>query len=290
MSLPSSPLQVQAFLMFKRAVLALFLAGVSTSPARAQQAASPDSLVDHWLRRGALGNWQPHHLFTGCPGLAAWQERGIRLILAAELAPGREDDLALAWISPLAHCGDARLERWYFERMDQAIARGRSAAELLSFWTALDRADSPRIREYLWALMLDPGRPEEHRVSAGVALFTRFGPEERLREYLHVFDTLRMPFGIAVGTTTILLQHDAEALLREVGERVRRDPALADQTAFTQIVESSDRYASLAVRRALGEALWDGLRGSPLSGRQRARLELAADFLMRSRAGDPPGR
>lgn len=46
--------------------------------------------------------------------------------------------------------------------MDQSIARGESADAMLTFWTAMDRADSPRVREYLWALMPDTARPEEH--------------------------------------------------------------------------------------------------------------------------------
>jgi hypothetical protein len=289
-SIHPSPLRVQAFLVFKRAALALFLAAVSASGAQAQQAPSPDSLVDYWLRRGSRANWQPHLLFAGCPNLAEWQERGIGLVLAADLSPERANDLARVWATALGSCGSERVERWYFGRMNQSIARGESTAAMLTFWTALGNADSPRVREYLWTLMLDPAKPEEHRASAGASLFVRMGPQERLREYLRAFETLRMPFEVAVGTTTILLEHDADALLREVGERVRVNPALADQAAFTQIAESSDRYTGLAARRALGEALRDGLRRSPLSGRQQSRLELAAAFLMRPRAGDPCAR
>jgi hypothetical protein len=270
--------------MFARIGLTLLLVGASPSVTEAQGDPSADSLVAYWIKRGALANWQPHLLFAGCPDLKDWQKGGIELLLAAELSPERTGDLALAWMIPLRGCHSPRLEQWYFEHIDAAIQRGEPEGRMLKFWTAIRHGDSPGIRDYLRDLMLDVSRPESYRNSAGVALFVRFGPEERLREYLRAFETRRMPFEISVGQTEALLKQDADGLLGQVGQLVRLNPELADQLAFTGIVESSDRHASAAARRNLGEALRAGLNRPGLTARQRSRLDGSVQFLMRSRS------
>jgi hypothetical protein len=267
--------------MFARIGLTLLLAGASLSAAEAQQTPSADSLVPYWIERGALANWQPHLLFAGCPNLQDWQKRGIELLLAANLSLERTNDLALAWMIPLRGCNSTQLEQWYFKHLDAAIQQGEPEGKMLKFWTAMRHGDSPAIRDYLRNLMLDVSRPEAYRNSAGVALFVRFGPEERLREYLRAFETRRMPFEISVGQTAALLKHNADRLLGEVGRRVRLNPELADQLAFTGVVESSSRYASAAARRNLGEALRAGLKRPGLSASQRSRLDGSVQFLMR---------
>jgi hypothetical protein len=264
--------------MFSRFGVALLLVGTS-SIGQAQGSPSPDSLVAHWLKYGAVSNWQPHHLFTGCPRLEEWQKRGIDLLLTADLSAERTGDLARAWMFPLQNCQSARLEKWYFDRTNAAIQRGDPNGNLLTFWIALREGDSPGIRQYLRNIMLDVTTPERYRSSAGAALFNRFGPEDRLREYLSAFETRRMPFEISVGETATLLKADADRLLREVGSRVRSNPELADQLAFTGIVESSPRYASPSARRSLGEALEAGLSRPGLTDKQRNCLEGSARFL-----------
>ena len=176
--------------MFSRLGVAMLLVGTS-SIGQAQGSPSPDSLVAHWLKYGAVSNWQPHHLFTGCPRLEEWQKRGIEFLLTANLSAVRESDLARAWMVPLQSCESTRLEKWYFDRTNAAVQRGDPEGNLLTFWIALGHGDSPGIRQYLRSLMLDVTTPERYRSSAGAALFTRFGPEEQLREYLSAFETRR---------------------------------------------------------------------------------------------------
>lgn len=267
--------------MLARIGVALLLVGLSASGTAAQQNSSPDSLLAYWLRRGALANWQPFHLYRGCPNLDEWQRRGIEKLMAADLSLERTRDLAGAWMFPLKDCNDPRLEQWYFKHVDALIRQGNPQGRLLTFWTALRHGDSPRIRDYLRNLMLDTSKPEEYRNEAGGALFSRLGPEEYFQEYLSAFETRSMPFEMQVGQTTMLLERNGEQLLREVGKRVQLNPALADQGAFAQIVEASDRYVSAAARRSLGEALQEGLRRRGSSGNQRSRLEGHAQFLMR---------
>jgi hypothetical protein len=269
--------------MLIRVATALVLTVVSASAAPAQGNPSADTLIANWLRQGAFGNWQPHTLFTGCPALAGWQRRGIDLLLSAELSRQRADELALAWIPALRNCNSPRVEQWYFGQVDAAMRRGDAPEGLLNLWTALASADSPRIRDYLQTLMLNPGKPEPYRTHAGWALFERFGPQERVDGFLEAFETRRMPFRTAVAVTSVLLRENPDGLLRVVGDRVRANPALADQTAFTMIAESSARYASAASRRALGQALNAGLRRSTLTGRQRTRLQNTAEWLERAR-------
>ncbi|HEX2210265.1 MAG TPA: hypothetical protein VHG93_21490 [Longimicrobium sp.] len=241
-----------------------------------------DSLVAHWLHRGAVSNWQPHLLLEGCPRLAPWQRRGLDRLLAANLSRQRVSDLALAWAVPLGTCNDERVEQWYIGQLDAAVRRGDAPDARLEFWIALQQSDSPRIRDYLRSLMLDAAKPEGWRHNAGAALFAPLNEQERMREYLAAFETRRLPFNVAVAQTELLLRRQPEALLRSVAARVRINAALADQTAFTHIVESSGRYASPSSRRALGQALREGMRRSATGGRQRIRLEQAAAWLERS--------
>jgi hypothetical protein len=265
--------------MLARMVLVLTIIGAFAAEAEAQQEQPVDSLVTHWIEHGPSANWQPHELFTGCPRLQEWQNRGIARLLTASLSPERTRHLAMSWSIPLKGCQDPRLEQWYFKHINAAIERREPAGTLFEFWSAMRHGDSPRIREYLGNIMLDKSKPESYRNSAGVALFVRFGPEERLSEYLRAFDTRRMPFEISVGQTELLLKHNADRLLQEVGNRVGSNPELADQLAFTGIVEGSPRYASQGARHRLGGALEAGLTRPGLTEKQRHRLEGSVRFL-----------
>jgi hypothetical protein len=265
--------------MFARMGWLLTMIGAFATVAEAQQKQPVDSLVTHWIEHGPSASWQPHKLFTDCPRLQEWQNRGVTRLLTASLSPERTRHLAMSWMIPLKGCQDPRLEQWYFKQINAAIERGEPAGKLFEFWSAMRHGDSPRMRDYLRNLMLDNSKPDSYRNSAGVALFVRFGPEERLREYLRAFETRRMPFEVSVGQTELLLKHNADGLLREVGNRVRSSPALADQLAFTGIVEGSPRYASLGARRSLGEALEAGLTRPGLTDKQRNRIEGSAQFL-----------
>lgn len=266
---------------FVPVIMILLCCPIAQLQGQTEQPQSPDSLVAHWLERGAVAGWQPRQLLRDCPNLSQWQQRGVTLILAAELTKERRDDLAITWASPLARCRLPWLEQWYIQQVEDAIRTGEHPWGLLAVRTALNGADSPTIRDYFWNLMVDTTKPQEHRNAAGASYFYRFAGEERLREYLRAFETRRMPFDTYVGVTELLLREDAETLMREVGRRVRERPELADQGAFTQIVESSDRHASRSVRRELAEALRVGLRNRPVAGRQRERLDAAAEFLAR---------
>lgn len=249
-------------------------------PAAAQQEPSADSLVAHWLKHGVAGGWGPGHLLLGCPNLKPWQQRGIELVLAADLDEDLRKDLARRWAGAL-RCQDPRVEQWFFDQVNRDIQSGKTVDAMLVIWGAIDRGDSPRTREFLWNLMLDPSVPESQRGAAGGVLFTKFGPEERLREFLRVFETGRMPSGVFNSQPWMLLKQDANRLLREVSQRVRTNPELADQPAFTAIAESSVRFATPAARRALGEALREGLGRSGIAGVRRTRLDETVDFLIR---------
>jgi hypothetical protein len=262
--------------------LSLMLLVVFSSSARAQGERG-DSLVTHFLERGILSGWSPARLFAGCPNLEEWQERGIRRLLAASVTNERVNDLARSWSHPLQNCNDPRLEDWFATQLDAAIARGEWG-HMLALRTAIYEADTPRLREYLRNQMLDSRLPEAARSTAGVFYFMRFEPEEFLREFLSAFETMRMPDRVAWGQTDRLLDRKPDRLLMEVGRLVRGNPGLADQTAFTQIVESSRGRATEAARRSLGSALREGLdrAGGSISGRRRDRLEAAAQFLTSS--------
>ena len=148
------------------------------------------------------------------------------------------------------------------------------------YWWALERADSPAIRQFLRDMMLNPNKPPQYRDMAGITLFIRFGAEERLQEYLKAFETKRMPFEIATGQTDAVGKSDPDRLLREVGNRVRANPDLANQDACRQVVQSVSRKASREGRRELGNAIRDGLSRRPsLSAKERNELELSANFL-----------
>ena len=259
----------------------LFLAGLCVAaPASAQQSASLDSLVSHWLHRGVFAGWQPVNLFAGCPEVTEPQRRGIDRLLNETLSPERERHLVINWGIALDGCSDTRVENWLFSKMNQAMERGEHPWSMLHFWGALQKADSPEVRGYLRALMLDTAKSGTYRDHAGAALFARFGPEERMREYLAAFETRRLPFEMQVGQTTLLLERQPERLLREVGTRVRQNPDLAEQGAFTLLVESAHRYATLRSRRTLAQQIAAGLQRHPKSGRQLERLESAMVHLV----------
>jgi len=214
-------------------------------------------------------------LFTGCPStLEPWQEYGFQRLASTHLTLLQEKDLAISWLFPLRRCHDPRLEQWFMDRYDAAMERGDfRRRDWLQM--GLEREDSPRIRQYLWDLMSDPNRPRMARGTAWGLYFQRLSTDERLALFLEVFQTPhRFPQNAGVGAVQSLLQRSPVALMREVGELVRANAALANQYAFDEIVQASYRYTDLDTRRALADALEDGLAHTPgLTDRQRTRLE-----------------
>jgi hypothetical protein len=198
--------------------------------------------------------------------------------MSADLSRQRTNDLAGYWMFALRDCHDPRLEQWFFERFTEAIRRGQGDM-MLSFWLALSTADSPRIRDYLRGLTTDVNLPMPVRDAASATLLERLGPDERVQEYLRVFETMRAPANWS--QTWVVLSQSPEALLREVGRLVSINPALADQGAFTAIAESSWQLATYEARRGLGDALQAGLdrAGGGVSGDRRTRLEGTARWL-----------
>lgn len=255
------------------------MGGGLVDTALAQREPSADSLVAYWLKRGALANWQPHELFAGCPNLRTWQTRGIELLLKAKLTPERERDLAGAWAPVLRTCHDQRVENWYFERLEAAAGRGDPEGITLKYWMALQDADSPAIREFLRGMMLSPSRPLVYRNTAGSAFFVRLGPADRLREYLSAFETGRLPDEVAWGQTDVVGKQDPDRLAHEVGTRVRANPELADQAAFSQLVQSVGRKMTPTGRSELKNAIKAGLARPGLSARARAELERSEQIL-----------
>jgi hypothetical protein len=239
--------------------------------------------VAYWLERGALANWTPSRLYFGCPNLEDWQRRGLDLLFAARLSPERSRDFAIAMKGAL-RCDEPRLNQWYFDRIDQVLRAGEDPAAAFVYWDAMGEADSPGIRRHLRRIMQDTTTPDSYRSLAGGRLFGKFSRDERLQEWLALFETGEMPWEVAVGVTQLMLQQDGTRLLRELEIRVRDRPELADQFAFNGIVESSDRYVGQAARRSLGEALEAGLADSGLRDEQRARLLRKAEFLKAPRS------
>jgi hypothetical protein len=198
-----------SFRLIHTTVFCLLLLCSVVDESAAQRERSPDSHVSGWLERGAVTNWSPSRLYLGCPELEAWQRRGIDLLFAAPLSAERTRDFAIAMTGAL-HCNDTRLNQWYFDRIDAAMVRSIDPASAIVFWNALEEADSPGIRMYLRGIMLDATKPESYRSLAGGKLFGKFSKQERLREYLALFETRQMPREVAVGITWLILQSDSE--------------------------------------------------------------------------------
>lgn len=246
--------------------------------ATAQVAPSADSLVAHFIKRGIHGNWSPHQLLKGCPDLVEWQQRGIDLLVAADLTEERAADLALSWMFVLT-CRNSKVEQWYFERINAEIAKGGESRHMLRYWQAMEHGDSPAIREYLWNLMVNVQLPEHIRSSAGSSLFMRFGPEERRQQYLRAFDAKLFPMWLAYGQSEIAFRHDPDGFLRLIGDRIRQNPRLTDQPAFQQIVVSCDRYASDDALRGFADALRAAAKWPGLNAREREQFEETAFYV-----------
>ena len=259
--------------MISRTAMVLVLLAWTGSGAVAQQEPAVDSLITRWVDRGPFAGWSPGNLFEGCPDLAEWQERGIRRVLALDLTIERADDTALALVMPLRECNDPRLEQWFFDHLDEAIERG-NWRRMGGLWMGIEFADSPHIREYLRNLMLDTTLPEGVQGRASGMYFEKLNPAEVRSEFLRAFETGRLPWG-AWFLADRLLKQDPDRLLREVAPLVRANAALANQSAFSQIVQVGYHLASDQARRELGDALEAGLNaagvGMPDSVRERLR-------------------
>ena len=282
---PQALLMISYPMQFKwwRALLVGMIAVTSAlgSPLRAQEDQSVDSLVNEFLKHGAVARRKPSALYATCPTFTTAQRRAIARLLSARLPRQREDDLANSWHTALERCGSLALEQWFFNRLNEAIKVGGAEARY-HLWWALQDSDSPSIRDYLRGLMKDPTLSTPVRAIAGAVLFYRLAPEEMSAEYISAFKRKDMPLEIAAGATDRLLELDAEALLTEVATLVRADVSLALQGAFVQIVESSQKWATPEARRSLGEAMVEGLRKADdtLNPSQRAELQATAKWLM----------
>ena len=269
------------YMLIRQGAALLMMAGLATT-ALGQGRAEVDSLIADFVEVGYRSSWTPSSLFTGCPRLEEWQEYGFRRLASMQLSARRESDVAISWTQPLRDCGDRRLEQWYFDHFDASIRRGDWELKH-SIRQALRIADSPAIREYLWNLMIDSSLAEDLRYTAGALYFPRLAPDEKLREFLRGFEANRLPVRIDWSQATVLLQLNAPALMDGMGQVVRSNPALANQAAFSQVVQSSHKYADQRDRDRLAEALEAGLAAAPgrVTDPERGLLEAAARHLRR---------
>lgn len=239
-----------------------------------------DSLVAQFVDHG-FSRFIPTVVYEGCPSLDAWQRRGIDLLMQSNLTPLRTADLASAWQFALRDCHDQRLEQWYFKHFDAEIALGGRTPRILVYWTAMQRGDSPAIREYLWRLTLNVALPEDVRNTAASVLFPRFSPSEARNEYVRGLESMRMPELFAAEETELLMSRDASALLRDVEELVRRKPQAATQTAFWGLIDAARRLASDDSSSRLRAALLAARERPGLTAEQRGRVGDAAAALTR---------
>jgi len=228
--------------------------GGSGLTAHGQARTNVDSLVNSFLDAGPSSQWRPFRLFEGCPNLQPWQEQGIQRLMSENLTTERTDDLARSWSHPLRICGDHRLEAWYFREQNAAIERGEWH-RMMALRMAIYQADSPRIREYLKGQMLDAGLPEDIRANAGSFYFERFEGEELMREFISAFATKQMPWHLGWSQAELMLRKNPDQLLIEITRVVSTNPDLIDQSAFRQIVQTSNGRASVSARRVLADTL-----------------------------------
>jgi len=269
--------------MFPRLGVALALIAASASAARGQSRAVADSLIDAFLVHGLSSSWTPNRLFLGCPEtMEPWEEYAFQRLTSMQLTPQEEKFLATAWVVPMRHCDDARLDQWFMDHFDAAIQRG-DWQEKDMLRTGLSMADRPRIQQYLWNLNTNETLPQRARGWALGPYWERLSTDEKLSVFLEVFETpQRFPINSGVGMALHLLELSPAALMREVSQRVRTNATLANQYAFDEIVQAGYRYTTLSSRRALADALDAGLANTPgLTPEQRSRLEGAADFMRR---------
>lgn len=242
-----------------------------------------DSLIAHFVKVGNRSGWRPHELFAGCPRLESWQEYGFRRLASMELSRERENDLAHSWYPPLRVCGNRQLEQWYLDRFTASMHRG----DLMRFtgtWTALQEVDSPLIRGYFWKLTNDLGESEKNRGLAGEMYFVRLTYPERVRDYLKLFETERLPSNIAwtIAEYSMLNGYGAQ-LIEGVSRLVRLNPALALQPGFGQVVSSSGGRVDQRYRQNLADALEAGLAAAPgrVSDEKRRSLQVVVEHLRR---------
>lgn len=192
-----------------------------------------------------------------------------------DLSRQRAHDLAVIWTTRLEVCDDPRLERWYLDQLNESIDRGEARIENLGFWNAIQRTDSPGIREFLLEKMSDESIPMELREGAGTVLFFRYGPEERRREFFRALDLGIMPNMTIWSQTLILLRDDGEATRSEMIRRVRQDPSFSRNPAFRNMIANLDSLAgdgilaelvteleTIAAREGLSDLDREHLRGS----------------------------
>lgn len=269
--------------MSKRMMLLAMAWMVWGTPAAAQGTAQLDSLIAHWIAVGPSSHWQPFHLFEGCPNLTPEQERGIDQVLNLQLEDHRRSLRTRALGLPFAACGHQRLERWFFDQMDEAIRAGTLSGDL-DLQVAFRNANTAPVRQYLARVMTSRELPDYAREVAGFTLLEHLSPDERLDAHLAAFEAGTLPWGIATGGTRRILREDGARLVARMSGMVLRNPLLARETAFMQVAESSAPFLSDELRRSLGEALAQGLRARPdLDTAAREELGLLAEWLRQPR-------
>jgi hypothetical protein len=202
------------------------------------------------------------------------------LLLDAELSRVRLRNLAIAWSLPLRSCRDPRLEGWFFDQARKSIARGEHVDEIATVWSAFLDADSPGIREFLESIVYDKRVSADTRTEVGYVLFTRYTPDERLREYLRIFAAdLMMPAFASFQTERVMAQRP-DQVLGEVARLIEQNPQLARQAAFEAVVSSSAHQASDGAKAQFAAAMESLIQRRPeLAGHTRTRIQEAVQVL-----------
>jgi hypothetical protein len=257
------------------------LAAILLPSAVYAQAGKPsvDSLVSMFLQHGLSSSWQPREIFSTCPRLTSDQEKALSLLLDAELSRLQLHNLVISWSGPLISCRDPRLEGWFFDQARKSIARGEHVDEIASVWSAFLDADSPGIREFLESIVYDERVSADTRTDVGHFLFTRYTPDERLREYLRIFAAdLMTPEFASFQTERVMAQHP-DQVLGEVARLIEQNPQLARQAAFEALVLSSHQ-ASDGAKAQFAAAMESLIQRRPeLAGHTRTRIQGAVQVL-----------
>jgi hypothetical protein len=261
------------------------LLGCSPATAATGQVARPsvDSLVATFIEQGILAQWQPYQLFRGCPDLDSRQRRGISLLMSANLSPGRTDELASAWASPLKRCADPTLEQWYFDTFSGLIRDGKSHY-LSRYRLVLGKTATPAVQSYLRSLMLDPTMPEDVRTWAGLHLVQQLQGRAVRAEWQLAFESEAEPWEVLRYATKRLLSEDPGWLLPGLAQRIRNNPGVTDSPRLQVIFYKVAQDGSPAQRETIARAVEDVAARVPED--RRANMRAFADWLRKGIQND----
>lgn len=248
---------------------------------RAQVDTPPvDSLVASFIEQGSLSRWRPHELFDGCPQLESWQRRGISLLMTAPLSFEREDQLAVAWASPLERCADPILDQWYFDTTSRSFREGRGAY-LFGLRRVLGRTATPSVQTYLQSVMLDASMPEDAREWAGIQLVEQMEGADVRAVWRLAFESEQVSWRVLRYASRRLLTEDARWFGQEVAQRIRRDPALAGTFPLAVVLRVFLEDAAQAQRESIARAIEDASAGA--AEERRRRMDALAAWLRRGK-------